>query len=76
MLGVFLVSLFFAVPLVQGLILALDRGRNDLQLWALLGLGLLVALNFFSLILIRRQHRNLDDARSELEALLEAAPER
>ena len=72
--GVVLVSLAFGVVLIQGLSLALDQQRNDLVIRALAGLGLLVGLNLFSVILIRRQHRMLDEAREDLEALVKGDP--
>ena len=75
LVGVLLVSLVFAAPLIQGLALALDQGRNELKLRGFLGLGILLALNLFSLFLIRRQHKNLDEAQDELEALVEGVSE-
>ena len=72
--GVAVVSLVFAVVLTQGLSLALEGGRNELVIRAVVGLGLLVGLNFFSVVLIRRQHRVLDEAREELENLVRPLP--
>ena len=72
--GVAVVSLVFAVVLTQGLSLALEGGRNELVIRAVVGLGLLVGLNFFSVVLIRRQHRVLDEARKELEDLVRPLP--
>ena len=72
--GVAVVSLVFAVVLNQGLSLALEGGRNELVIRAVVGLGLLVGLNFFSVVLIRRQHRVLDEAREELENLVRPLP--
>ena len=72
--GVAVVSLVFAVVLTQGLSLALEGGRNELVIRAVVGLGLLVGLNFFSVVLIRRQHRVLDEAREELEDLVRPLP--
>jgi exosortase/archaeosortase len=73
--GVVLVSLVFGVALVQGLLVALEAGRNDLVMRALVGLSLLVGLNLFSVVLIRRQHRMLDEARDGLEALVRGDPQ-
>ena len=72
--GVAAVSLVFAVVLTQGLSLALEGGRNELVVRAVVGLGLLVGLNFLSVVLIRRQHRVLDEAREELEGLVRPLP--
>jgi hypothetical protein len=68
--GVLLVSVALAYPLLQGLFLAQEAGREDLILRAFLGMGLLAALNVFSVVLIRRQHKNLDEARDELLTLV------
>jgi len=68
--GVILVSLALGYPLFQGLFLALEAGREDLIIRAFLGLGLLAIVIVFSVILIRRQHRSLDEAREELNALV------
>jgi hypothetical protein len=68
--GVILVSLVFGFVLVQGLFLAMEAGRGDLVGRAVFGLMLLVGLNTFSLILIRRQHRMLDEARQELKEMV------
>jgi len=54
--------------------LALEAGRNDLVVRGFVGLGLLVGLNLFSIAMIRRQHRILDDAREDLEALVRGDP--
>ena len=67
---VLMVSVVFAAPLIQGLLLAIETGRRDPVLKGLVGLGLLVALNVFSLVLTRRQHRMLDEAREELEGMV------
>ncbi len=67
-------SLAFGAALVQGLSFALQAGRNDLITRALVGLGLLVGLNLFSAVLIRRQHRILDEARKDLQALVRGDP--
>ncbi len=72
--GVFLVSVGFAAVLVQGLVIALDVGRSDLVGRGFFGLALLLGLNVFSLALVRRQHRMLDEAREELEELVHGDP--
>jgi hypothetical protein len=72
--GVFLVSVAFAAGLVQGLFLALEAGRTDLVGRGVFGLVLLLGLNLFSLVLVRRQHRMLDEAREELEELVRGNP--
>ena len=69
--GVLIVSLILGTVLAQGLFLALDGGRGDLVGRAWFGLALLLALDAFSVILIRRQHRRLDEAREELRELVE-----
>ena len=68
--GVLLVSVVFAAVLTQGLLLALDADRTDLVARAWAGLGLLVGLDLFSLIMIRRQHRMLDEAHADLQELV------
>lgn len=68
--GVLLVSLVFGVVLVQGLLLAEQGNRGDLVWRAALGLALLLALDLFSLLLIRRQHRRLDEALEEMRELV------
>ena len=72
--GVILVSLVFALVLIQGLFLSANAGRMDLVLRAVFGLMLLTALDVFSFILTRRQHRMLDEAREELEELVRGEP--
>ena len=72
--GVALVSLVFGLVLIHGLSLAREAGRQDLVLPAVAGLGLLVGLNLFSVILTRRQHRILDEAREDLETLVAEDP--
>jgi hypothetical protein len=72
--GVFLVSVAFAAVLIQGLFLALEVGRRDLLGRGVFGLALLLGLNLFSLVLVRRQHRMLDEAREELEELVRGDP--
>ena len=67
--GVLLVSLAFAVVLVQGLFLALNGGRADLVIRAVFGLALLVGLDLFAVVMMRRQHQILDEAKAELEEL-------
>ena len=68
--GVLLVSLVLGGVLVQGMLVALDGGRGDLAGRAAFGVALLVVLNSFSVYLIRRQHRRLDEAREELRELV------
>ena len=70
LLGVFLVSLVFGAVLVQGLFLAQAAERTDLVTRAVVGLSLLVGLDVFSLVMIRRQHRMLDESRSDLRELV------
>ena len=72
--AVLTVSFVFALVLTQGLSLALESGRSDLVIRAWVGLGLLAGLNLFSVIMIRRQHRLLDEAREDLEALVLEKP--
>lgn len=72
--GVLLVSLVLGAVLVQGLLLALDAQGQDLVSRALLGLGLILALDLFSIHLTLRQHRMLDEAREELARLVEGDP--
>ena len=72
--GVLLVSLAFGAVLIQGLLVAMEAGRSDLILRAWIGLGLLAGLNLFAVILIRRQHRRLDEAREDLVALIRGDP--
>lgn len=72
--AVLLVSVAFALVLTQGLSLALEAGRGDLVVRAWVGLGFLAGLNLFSVTMIRRQHRLLDDARKDLEALVLEEP--
>jgi len=68
--GVLVVSLVFSAVLIQGLLLASEAGRQELVVRAFVGLGLLAGLNVFSLVLVRRQHRMLDDTRRELEEIV------
>jgi hypothetical protein len=68
--GVGIVSIIFGAVLVQALLLALEGGREDLVTRALVGIGLLGGLNLFSILLIRRQHRALDEAREEMEEIV------
>lgn len=67
--GVLLVSLVLGSVLVQGLLLALDGERQDLVFRAVLGLGLLVAVDLFAIVSTRRQHRMLDEAREDLQGM-------
>ena len=69
--GVLIVSLILGAVLAQGLFLALEGGRGDLVGRAGFGLALLLALDAFSVFLIRRQHRRLDEAREELRELVD-----
>ena len=68
--GVLLVSVAFAALLIQGLFLALDAGRTDLMVRAILGLALLSGLDVFAVVMMRRQRRILDEAKEELEGLV------
>jgi len=68
--GVFLVSLVFGAVLVQGLLLVEQGNRDDLVGRGVFGLALLLAVNLFSLLLIRRQHRRLDEALEEMRELV------
>jgi len=68
--GVLLVSLVLASVLIQGLVLANAAQRSGLLIRAALGLGFLAFLDIFSVILIWRQHRLLDEARDELVELV------
>jgi hypothetical protein len=74
LVGVSLVSLVLGAVLMQGLILAAEAQRQDLILQAGLGLGLLLILELFSIVLTRRQHRILDEAREEMEELVRKSP--
>jgi len=74
--GVLIVSLILGAVLAQGLVLALEGGRSDLVGRAVFGLALLLALDAFSVILIRRQHRSLDEAREELRELVDLSDTR
>jgi hypothetical protein len=74
MLGVLLVSVVFGAVLLQGLLLAHDVGRTDLLARAMAGLLLLVGLDLFSVIMIRRQHQMLDEARADLRELVGGDP--
>jgi hypothetical protein len=74
LVGVLLVSLVFGAVLVQGLFLAREAGRTDLEIRAVAGLALLVGLGLFSLIMIRRQHRMLDEARADFQDLIRGDP--
>lgn len=74
LVGVLLISLVLGYPLLQGLFLAAEAGRDDLLLRGFLGMGLLAGLNVFSVVLIRRQHRRLDEARQELSSLVVGHP--
>ncbi|MGW8267077.1 MAG: hypothetical protein ACWGSQ_11965 [Longimicrobiales bacterium] len=69
--GVLLVSLILGAVLVQAFSLALTGGRWGLVWRAAFGLVLLLALDAFSIVLTRRQHRRLDEAREELRELVD-----
>jgi hypothetical protein len=69
--GVLLMSLTFGGALVQGLLLALETGEDDLVARAIRGLCCLTLLNIVSLALIWRQHRTFDKARTEMQELVE-----
>ena len=64
-------SLVFGGVLVQGLLLAQQTGQGDLAHKAIRSLCCLAALNLLSLFLTWRQHRLLDEARLEAQALVE-----
>jgi len=68
--GVLVVSLVMGAVLLQALSLALEGGQGDLVARAVFGLAILLALDVFSVVLIRRQHRRLDEAREELRELV------
>ena len=68
--GVLLVSIVLGSVLIQGLFLALEAQRQGLVVRAGLGLGLLLAVDLFSVFLIRRQHRMLDEAREDLQEII------
>lgn len=70
LIGVGLVSLIFGAVLIQALLLAVAGGRDDLVNRALMGIALLAGLNLFSILLIRKQHRALDEAREEMEEMV------
>lgn len=72
--GVLLTSLLLGLVLLQGLMLALDAGRGDLVAVAGGGLVVLLGLDLFAAVLVRRQHRILDEAREDLEALVLGEP--
>ncbi len=72
--AVLVVSLVFGLVLIQALLLAREAGRQDLVVRAWVGLGLLACLILFSAILTRRQHRMLEEAREDLEALVAEDP--
>jgi hypothetical protein len=68
--GVLLISLVFAATLAQGLSLALEEGQGELVRRGVFGLLLLGVLDVFSVLVIWRQHRMLDEARREFEELV------
>jgi len=67
---VLVVSLAFAAVLIQGLVLASETGRQELVVRAFVCLVSLAGLNIFALVMVRRQHRMLDEARSDLEEIV------
>jgi hypothetical protein len=67
-------SLLLGLVLLQGLMLARGTGRADLVAVAGAGLAVLVGLDLFATVLVRRQHRILDEAREDLEALILGDP--
>jgi len=69
--GVLAVSAVLGLFLVQALVLAGEAGRGDLMARALVGLGVLLLLDVASILLVRRQHRLLDEAREEFRALVQ-----
>jgi hypothetical protein len=73
--GVFLMSLTFGGILVQGLILALETGQDDMVFRAIRSLCCLALLNLVSIALIWRQHRAFHEARTELQELVEGTVE-
>jgi hypothetical protein len=68
--GVAIISLIFGAVLIQALLLALEVGRGELVSRALAGIVLLAGLNLFAILLIRHQHRTLDEAREEMEEMV------
>lgn len=72
--GVLMVSLVLGSFLFQALFLALEEGRGDLVLRAVLGIGFLVGLSLFSILLTRHQHRALDEALEEMRLMVEGDP--
>ncbi len=74
LVAVLAVSVGLGIFLVQGLRLAVGLDRTSLLARGVLGLALLLTLDVFSVVLIRRQHRRLDEARSDLEALVRGEP--
>lgn len=73
-MGIVALALIFGGVLVQGLLLALDAGRWGLVLRAAFGLALLAGLVVFSVVLVRRQHVVLEEARSDLEEMIRGGP--
>ena len=74
LVGVGLVSLACGSLLIQGLLLARETGHAELMGRAALGLVIVVGVDLFSLVFIRRQHRLFDAARKELKELIEDRP--
>jgi hypothetical protein len=74
LVGVGLVSLACGSLLIQGLLLAREAGHPELMWRTALGLVIVVGVDLFSLVFIRRQHRLFDEARKELTELIEDHP--
>jgi hypothetical protein len=73
--GVLILSLTFGGVLVQGLLLALETGHDDMVARAIRSLSCLTLLNIISIALTWRQHRTFDKARAELQELVEGKVE-
>ena len=67
---VLVVSLLLGSVLAQALIVARGTGHDEVVSRVFFGIGLLVALNVFSVALAWRQHKLLDQARSEMIELV------
>jgi hypothetical protein len=67
---VLVVSLMLGSVLAQALAVARSTGQDELATRAIFGIGLLVAVNLFSVALAWHQHRLLDQARSEMVELV------
>jgi hypothetical protein len=73
--AVLLVSSILFLVVFHGVTVAWQAQRWEVVIRGGLGLLLLVALDLFSIVLIRRQHRVLDEVRAEMLALV-TAPEK